>query len=153
MKIVFSPIRIKKDLCGSFLWLWAGVSVVLTISEFLMGAMFLVFGGCYEKHLRRSGRHMADQNPNTIRYSVDKTGYTTKTSQNTARSTYSIIHFLCEEDGYFVVMLDRRRGFVLDKAHFLTGTPEAFAAFLEERTGQSFQRAALRPQSRKCGIA
>ena len=38
-------------------------------------------------------------------------------------------------------MLDRRRGFVLDKSRFLSGDPEAFASFLERCTGKRIQMA------------
>ena len=84
---------------------------------------------------------MVDQTPVTIRDSFDAHGYSTGTGRSGTRSTYGVIRTICGDAGHYVVMLDRRRGFVLDKSRFLSGDPEAFASFLERRTGKRIQMA------------
>ena len=135
--------------CGALayglLWLWAaltkGVSFMPAVSGLIAGTIFLMLGIFYKKYIGRSSRHMVSQQPVTIRYSFDKYGYATLTGKNKQFSTYRIIHNICSGDGYYVIMLDRRRGFVLDKSRFLSGDPEQFAPFLEECTGKSIQTA------------
>ena len=135
--------------CGALayglLWLWAavaeGVSAVPAVSGLAAGTIFLLLGIFYKKYINRSGRHMVNQQPVTIRYAFDCHGYSTLSGKNRQISPYRIIHDICSGDGYYVIMLDRRRGFVLDKSRFLSGDPEKFAPFLEERTGKPIQTA------------
>ena len=71
----------------------------------------------------------------------DAHGYSTGTGRSGTRSTYGVIRTICGDAGHYVIMLDRRRGFVLDKSRFLSGDPEAFASFLERCTGKRIQMA------------
>lgn len=127
------------------LWLWAkaamDASLVPAISGFIAGAVFLLIGIFYEAYLNKFSRHMVEKTPVTIRYSFDKHGYSTITGKQSVRSIYGILHNIYEGEGHFVLMLDRRRGFVLDKSRFLTGDPEEFRRFVEERTGKAVQAA------------
>lgn len=72
---------------------------------------------------------MVDQTPVTIRDCFDAHGYSTGTGRSSTRSTCGVIRTICGDAGHYVIMLDRRRGFVLDKSRFLSGDPEAFASF------------------------
>ena len=95
---------------------------------------------------------MVDQTPVTIRDCFDAHGYSTGTGRSSTRSTCGVIRTICGDAGHYgavdkvcfqkyVIMLDRRRGFVLDKSRFLSGDPEAFASFLERCTGKRIQMA------------
>ena len=133
------------SLIYGLLWLWArtqaDVSIFPAVSGLALGVVFLLIGAFYEAYISRGGRHMVNHTPTVIRYSFDKHGYTTKTGKNSTRSVYGILKILCADERYYVLMLDRRRGFVLDREHFLSGNPEDFGPFLEERTGKKFQMA------------
>ena len=82
---------------------------------------------------------MVDQTPVTIRDCFDAHGYSTGTGRSSTRSTCGVIRTICGDAGHYVIMLDRRRGFMLDKSRFLSGDPEAFASFLERCTGKRIQ--------------
>lgn len=44
---------------------------------------------------------------------------------------------VAESEGYFVLFLDPRSGYILPKNGFLKGKPEEFGAFIAQKTGQS----------------
>lgn len=127
------------------IWLLAsfqtGVTIVPGISGLVMCVIFLFIGLRYKSRFERQGRHMVHQTPVTIRYSFHENGYTTGKGKEAAHTPYRLLRTLCCGGNYDVLMLDRRRVFVIDHSRFLQGDPEQFRRFLEERTGLTFQRA------------
>ena len=117
------------------------VTVVPAISGFLMCAIFLFVGLTHKSRMNRQGRHMVNQTPMTVRYSFHENGYTTGKGADAEHTPYRLLRFLCCSGKYDVLMLNRRRGFVIDHSRFTQGDPEKFRAFLEERTGLTFQHA------------
>ena len=116
-----------------------GVTWIPAISGFLMCAIFLAIGLLYEARMARLSRHLGYNTPVTVRYSFHENGYTTGKGKSAVHTPYRALRILCCRDHYDVLMLDRRRGFVVDHSRFLRGDPGAFRALLEERTGLRFQ--------------
>ena len=127
---------------GGLLGFFIGLAVIVPgISGLVMCVIFLFIGLRYKSRLERQGRHMVHQTPVTIRYSFHENGYTTGKGKEAAHTPYRLLRTLCCGGNYDVLMLDRRRVFVIDHSRFLQGDPEQFRKFLEERTGLTFQRA------------
>ncbi|MGN8897551.1 YcxB family protein [Flavonifractor sp. HCP28S3_F3] len=123
-----------------FLWLWAksqaDISVIPAVSSFAAGIPLLLLGLFYKKYRNRSVKHMVNQTPERIYYSFDENGYFSRSGSTKLRSTYHILEFMFETDHYFVLMLSRKKGFILDKSRFQFGTPEEFRSFLSQKTGK-----------------
>lgn len=60
-----------------------------------------------------------------------------KTSDH--RYDYSLLQQLWEDEGHFYLFLDQPTPFMLNKTGFTQGGPEAFPAFLQEKTGKPIQ--------------
>ena len=69
-----------------------------------------------------------------------ETEYTISMTGIEGRWSYALIQAVCETDRYVVFLLDKRHGQMFDKERFQEGTPEAFLAFLTEKTGLPVKR-------------
>ena len=67
--------------------------------------------------------------------------YTVATDTAETKYLYQSITGLCETERYFVFFLGKKHGQLFAKQVFRTGTPDAFRAYLEKKTGKSFQKA------------
>ena len=65
--------------------------------------------------------------------------YTVKTDSLETRYQYDNISMLCETDRYFFLFLGKRHGQIFDKRCFQSGDPDEFRAWMERRTGKTFQ--------------
>ena len=119
----------------SLLWLMVA-QWVPALMGLVIGIVFLLVGIKFESYLLRDSKHDVSVDIRTIRYIFDKNGYLTDNQGKTNYSSYRIVQNVCEDEGYFALMLGRKQGFILDKAHFLVGTPEAFASFIVEKIGK-----------------
>lgn len=120
------------------LWLWVGAVLVPMLSSFLTGAIFLLAGFFFPRYVNRRPKQRKAE-PETIRYRFYPGKYVTKIGKTNTESDYSVIRILCQNEGYYAVMLDRRQGFLLDKSRFLTGDPDTFGAFISQKTGKPLQ--------------
>lgn len=147
-------VRILTSIVGIFslgyclLWIWAAVNlpegknaIVPAVSAFITGAAFLLMGIFYKKYMGRGGKRIKADTPASIRYNFDEKGFYTINGAKKERSSYNIIQMLCADDAYYVLMLGRNRGFLLERSRFTAGNPDEFASFLEKLTGKQFQYA------------
>ncbi len=65
--------------------------------------------------------------------------YTVTTDTTETRFQYENVTNLCETERFFIFFLGKRHGQLFDKQGFQQGDPDAFRAFLERKTGKSFQ--------------
>lgn len=132
------------SICYGLLWLWAYFNVssnellIPALSGFLAGGLFILLALFYDKYLQRRKRK---NNSQTIayRYSFDKNGYTTEIGQKRMHSAYNIIKSLYSDDSCYVLMLNRRSGFLLNKSDFTSGNADNFREFIEKQTGKTIQ--------------
>ena len=66
--------------------------------------------------------------------------YTVRTDSTETRWLYDNITALCETQDYFIFFLGKRHGQLFDKQGFRQGNAEGFRAFVEGKTGKTFQR-------------
>ena len=67
--------------------------------------------------------------------------YTVTTDTTETIYHYENITDLCEAEGYFFFFLGKRHGQIFDKRGFQVGGPDAFRAFLEQKTSLTFRKA------------
>lgn len=67
----------------------------------------------------------------------DETGYVLSVPGAEGRWEYSRIAAFCETKECFLFLLDKRHGQIFSKAGFSADSPEAFRAFITEKTGLS----------------
>lgn len=65
--------------------------------------------------------------------------YTVTTDTTETVYRYENITSLCESPDYYIFFLGKRHGQMFDKRCFQTGAPDAFRAFVEEKTGLRFR--------------
>ncbi len=70
----------------------------------------------------------------------DDDAYTVTTDTTQTRWEYENITGLCETERYFLFFLGKRHGQCFDKRGFRAGEPEVFRAFIERKTGKTFQK-------------
>lgn len=70
----------------------------------------------------------------------DDDAYTVTTEKTQTRWQYDNITALCESERYFIFFLGKKHGQLFDKQGFRTGEPDAFRAFLEQKTGKTFEK-------------
>ncbi len=66
--------------------------------------------------------------------------YTVTTDVTVTRWGYENITSLCETERYYFFFLGKKHGQCFDKQGFRVGGSEAFRAFIEQKTGKSFER-------------
>ncbi len=66
--------------------------------------------------------------------------YTVTTDTTVTEYRYENVTALCEAGEYYIFFLGKKHGQCFDKRGFIQGDPEAFRVWLEQKTGQTFQK-------------
>ena len=119
----------------------------LAVIEMVIGGILLVFLPSYYRiQAWMASKLMLKGDPE---YTVDfnEKGYvvssTTTHGAPTDRTKYDTIWRLCETRDYFVLLLDKRSGYILSKQGFVEGDADSFRTFIEYKVDQYFEKLAI----------
>ena len=118
-----SPIAIAELILGGFLMIW------------------IPFGYRFQAFM--ASKLVLKDNP-VYTIDFDEKGYvvssTTTHGAPTDRMKYDTFWRLCETMEYFVLMLDKRSGYILNKNGFTQGDEETFRTFIEYKTDLNIEK-------------
>ncbi len=70
----------------------------------------------------------------------EEDAYTVTTEKTQTRWQYDNITSICESERYYLCFLGKKHGQLFDKRCFRQDNSDAFRAFLEQKTGKTFQK-------------
>lgn len=73
----------------------------------------------------------------------DADGFTVTNAVGQTRLSYAQVWRAARTKGYYILMLDKRHGYVVDRTGFVQGDDGAFAAFLADKLGRPLISTAL----------
>ncbi|MGI5963705.1 MAG: YcxB family protein [Lawsonibacter sp.] len=119
----------------------------LAIAELVIGGFLMVWIPFFHRFQAwMASKLMLKGNPEYT-LDFDEKGYvvssTTTHGEPTEKFEYNTVWRLCETTDYFIMMLNKRSGYILDKNGFTKGSADSFRIFLEGKADMPFERIAL----------
>ena len=129
---------------GSGLYLFREHGMIpIAVAELALGTFLLLWMPFYHRFQAwAASKLMLKGNPE---YTLDfnEKGYTVSSTTAygaaTDRADYSTLWKLCETREYFILLLNKHTGYIMDKDGFVQGSAGEFRQFLAGETGLAFQ--------------
>ena len=141
-KILMSILPLALFGSGFYIFREQGATA-LAVGEMVVGGFLLVWAPLYPRFQAwMSSKLMLKNNP-VYTIDFDKKGFvvsSTTANGQPQKMKYDSLWRLCETAGYFVLLLDKRSGFILDKNGFTEGDVDGFRAFMEYQADMDFMK-------------
>lgn len=133
---------------GSGLYLFREQGLIpIAVAELALGTLLLVWMPFYHRFQAWAASKLVLKGNPEYTLDCDEQGYTVSSTTAygaaTDRTDYSTLWKLCETKEYFVLLLNKRSGYIVDKDGFVQGSPGEFRTFLTKKTGLPVQYFAL----------
>jgi len=122
-------------------------AVPIAIAEIILGCFLLVWIPFFHRFQAWLSSKLMLKGDPVFTLDLYEDGYvvssTTTHGEPSERFSYATVMRLYETTEYFVLLLNKRSGYILNKNGFLVGSAGGFRSFIEEKTGETFRRFAL----------